>query len=98
MKYLRFLLLFTTVALCGCVYHPPFEQGNILTPAKMQNIHNGMTSTEVVAQLGSPVLQNIYNDNRMTYVYTRQPTHRHTEVTRFIVQFRNDRVIDTQQQ
>lgn len=96
MKQLRFFLLFFVTVLCGCVYHQPFEQGNILTPTKIQRIHNGMTSAEVVAELGSPVLQNIYSDNRMAYVYTKQPTRRHTEVTRLIVQFRNDRVVDIQ--
>ncbi len=94
MKFLRFFLLFVTATLCGCVYHQPFQQGNILSPAKTQSIHRGMTSEEVVATLGSPVLRNIYTDNRMTYVYTDQPTRNHTDITRFIVQFHNDRVVD----
>ena len=96
MKHLRVLLLLITIALCSCVYHQPIEQGNILTPAKMQAIHSGMTSAEVVAQLGTPVLQNIYSDNRMAYVYTRQPTRTHIEITRFIVHFHNDHVVDIQ--
>ena len=96
MKHLRIFLLLMTVALCSCVYHQPFEQGNILTPTKMQSIHNGMSSAEVSAKLGTPVLQNIYSDNRMNYVYSRQPKRNHTEITRFIVQFRNDHVVDIQ--
>ncbi len=96
MKHLRIVLLLIAVTLCSCVYHQPIEQGNILTPAKMQTIHNGMTSAQVVAQLGTPVLQNIYSDNRMAYVYTRQPTRKRTEITRFIVHFHNDHVVDIQ--
>lgn len=92
MKSLRIFLLLITATLCGCVYHQPFEQGNILTPAKTQAIHRGMSSAQVTATLGSPVLKNMYADQRMTYVYTSQPTRNRTEVTRFIVQFQNDRV------
>lgn len=94
MKHLRFALLLITAALCGCVYHQPFQQGNILTPSKMQAIHNGMTSEAVVAKLGSPVLQNMYADNRMNYVYTQQPTRHKTMVKRMVIQFQNDRVVD----
>lgn len=93
MKLCRFFLLLIAVALCGCVYHQPFEQGNVLTPAKMQAVHNGMTSEEVIAKLGSPVLENIYADNRMNYVYTQQPTHKKTVIKRMVIQFQNDRVV-----
>lgn len=96
MKFLRFFLLLVTAALCGCVYHQPFDQGNILSPSKTQQIHRGMSSEEVVAKIGSPVLENMYSDNRMTYVYTRQPTRNKMEVTRFIVQFQNDHVVNIQ--
>ena len=92
MKYLRLSLLLITLSLCSC-YHQPFEQGNILTPAKAHAIHLGMTSAEVVAQLGSPVLENMYADNRMNYVYTQQPKRNLTLVKKMIIQFENDRVV-----
>lgn len=93
MKHLRLFLLLCTALLCGCVYHQQFQQGNILTPAKMESIHRGMTSEQVTAKLGSPVLENIYSDNRMNYVYTQQPTRNQTIVKRMIIQFQNDRVV-----
>lgn len=96
MKKLRLpLLLLISAILCGCVYHPPFEQGNILSPTQTQKIHRGMSSEQVVAILGSPVLENMYSDNRMTYVYTKSIKHK-TAVTRFIVQFQNDVVVNIQ--
>lgn len=88
------LMLGAFLLLTGCVYHQPFEQGNILTPTKTQAIHKGMTSEEVIAKLGSPVLENMYANNQMIYVYTKQPTRHTTEITRFIVQFQNDRVVN----
>lgn len=92
MNKLRFLLLLISVALCGCAYHHPFEQGNIISSSTAQQIHIGMTSEDVVAKLGSPVLKNIYADQRMTYVYSQQPTRNTTIVKRLIIEFRNDRV------
>lgn len=95
MKKLRFLLLLlAAVTLCGCVYHPPIQQGNILTESKVSAIHTGMTSEEVVATLGSPVLENMYSDNRMTYVYTNQPSRRVFIAKRLIIQFQNDQVVN----
>lgn len=95
-KLLTPLLFIAASILCGCVYHQPFTQGNVLSLTKTRAIHAGMSSEQVVAQLGSPVLQNMYADNRMTYVYTNQPTRNTTEISRFIVRFQNDRVAGVQ--
>lgn len=92
MKTLRFFILLITATLCGCVYHQSFEQGNILTPAKVQAIHRGMTPQQVEAQLGSPVLKNIYAEQRMTYIYTQQPTRNKMIVRRLIIDFQHDHV------
>lgn len=93
MKFLRFLLLFITALLCGCVYHQAFEQGNIVTPKNTQSITLGMSSEAVIAKLGNPLLENIYADNRLVYVYTQQPTRHKTIISRFIVEFQNNRVM-----
>lgn len=97
MKKTAFVLavLLSTV-LCGCVYHPPVQQGNILTPTKVSMIHNGMSSQEVTAQLGSPVLQNMYSDNRLTYIYTNQTNRSDFSTKRVIVQFQNNQVVNVQ--
>lgn|SRR3990167_2074316 len=94
MKLLRLFLILITTSLCGCVYHQVFDQGNILTPAKTQSVKVGMSSQEVVGILGTPVLENIYADNRLVYVYTQQPTRNKTIITRFIVTFQNNHVVD----
>ena len=96
MKKLAFLLLLISAALCGCVYHPPFQQGNVLTASKTQSIHKGMTSEQVRTVLGSPVLENMFSDNRMTYIYTDQPKYNERKTKRFIVTFQNDEVVNIQ--
>ncbi|OGT26186.1 MAG: hypothetical protein A3I77_06080 [Gammaproteobacteria bacterium RIFCSPLOWO2_02_FULL_42_14] len=80
------------LALCACVYHQPFEQGNIITRASVQSIHPGMTSQDVVAKLGSPVLKNVYDDNRMDYIYTSQPSRNTMVIKKLVVEFHNNRV------
>ncbi|EKD76929.1 MAG: Outer membrane lipoprotein [uncultured bacterium] len=92
MKQLRFFLLLITTVLCGCAYHHPFEQGNIITLSKAQSIHPGMSSSAVISQLGSPVLENVYRDQRMTYVYTSQPSRNKTIVKKLEIDFQNDHV------
>lgn len=91
MKKLLGALLIAT-AVCGCVYHQPFEQGNVLTTSKVQSIHPGMSSAQVVATLGSPVLKNVYANRRMTYVYTNQPSRNQMIVKKLEIHFKNDRV------
>ena len=82
------------LCLTSCVYRPAFEQGNILTPAKVQSITPGMTSAQVTAKLGSPVLENMYSDNRMTYVYTSSPSHSKIVVKKVMIEFKNDHVVN----
>lgn len=84
--------LATTISLCGCVYHPPIYQGNVLTPAKMQSIQLGMTSAQVIQKLGSPVLKNVYSQNHMSYIYTSQPTKEKMVIKKLEIDFKNDHV------
>ena len=92
MKKIASVLLISTALLSGCVYHESFEQGNIITPAKVQTIYRGMTPQQVEAQLGSPVLKNIFAEQRMTYIYTQQPTRNKMIVRRLIIDFQHDHV------
>lgn len=93
-KLLAVVCALTVIALCGCVYHPPFQQGNILTPAKVQAVKTGMTVSQVTTILGSPVLQNMYADNRMTYVYTSSPSHNQMVIKKVMIDFANGQVVN----
>ena len=90
--FIRLLPILSVITLCGCIYHQPIEQGNIITPAHVQAIHNGMTSQQVIAKMGSPVMKNIYNDEHMDYVYTSAPTHDIMIVKKVIIVFRHNLV------
>ncbi|HLD84487.1 MAG TPA: outer membrane protein assembly factor BamE [Coxiellaceae bacterium] len=91
---IQLFVVFLTITLVGCIYHQPIEQGNVITPANVQAIHNGMTSQQVIAKMGSPVMKNIYNDEHMDYVYTSAPTHDIMIVKKVIIVFRHNLVTD----
>ena len=89
-------LAFWMTTLGGCVYHPPIQQGNIITNKNLRTLHKGMTKDQVRTVLGDPVLVNIFSDNRMMiYVYTFQcGHHRRIQSVRLIIYLRNNRVTD----
>lgn len=92
MKKIASAVIISTMLLSSCVYHEPFEQGNIITPTKVESIHRGMSPQTVEAKLGSPILKNVYVGNRMTYVYTQNPTQNTVIVRRLYIDFQNNRV------
>ncbi|MEO8400936.1 MAG: outer membrane protein assembly factor BamE [Gammaproteobacteria bacterium] len=70
-----FLLFATLFALTGCVHKMDIEQGNIITPEMVSSLHTGMTKEEVKEIMGTPMLLNTFDDDRVSYVYTFKPGH-----------------------
>lgn len=93
MRLIISLFIVGSIFLAGCVYHQPIEQGNVLSAKKAATVKMGMTKSQVVTTLGHPVMENMYKDNRLVYVYTLQTSPTHMNKNRFIVTFRNNRVI-----
>lgn len=69
-------MLFLGSQLSGCVlfhgYAPAIQQGNVIVPAQVNQIHNGMSKDQVQAIMGSPVYITTFSDSRYDYVYTYQ--------------------------
>ena len=86
------LIICFAFTLTACVYHPPIQQGNIITDKELSALHKGMSKAKVRSLFGDPVLVNIYVDNRLVYVYTFQPGRRRMQSTHLIVYLRNNRV------
>jgi len=90
----RFIALTLTAIIClslsGClVHHINVQQGNIFSESDIQAIHKGMTRRQVIHILGQPVLNNIYRNNQLIYVYTFKPNHGKFFRKSLIIQFRN---------
>lgn len=86
------ILLVILFSLTGCIRKMNIEQGNILTPQLVSKIHTGMTEAQVKEILGTPVLLNTFNDNRIDYVYTMKPGHGTMEEKYITLTFRKNRL------
>jgi outer membrane protein assembly factor BamE len=83
------LLLLTS---CSIISKPQIEQGNIITPEMISQLHPGMTPPQVIDVMGSPVLANILTPNRLEYVYTFQNTSGKRTESRVSCLFQNGRL------
>jgi outer membrane protein assembly factor BamE len=63
------VLLSTIVALCGCVYRLPIQQGNHLDYEKISSVKPGMTRTQVRFLLGTPIVPGAFDNDRWDYTY-----------------------------
>jgi outer membrane protein assembly factor BamE len=89
----KILTLFVILlALTGCLRKMSIEQGNVLTPEQVNKIHTGMTENQVKDVLGSPVLLNTFNDNRVDYVYTMKKGHESMTEKYITLTFRQNRL------
>ena len=86
--------LLGSAILSGCVYRPDVQQGNLITTSEVKSIKKGMTASQVKSKLGDPLLVNIYQNNRILYVYTFQHGNHRMKEKRLIIYLKNDRVID----
>lgn len=69
-NHLRFLLcLLLLTAASACVYEVEVQQGNKLEPQDIEAVELGMTRSQVRYLLGTPVVNNLFRDNRWDYVY-----------------------------
>lgn len=93
-KLLKILFSFGLIGiiLTGC-YRLDIQQGNMLSDEAVQSIHVGMTIDEVVNALGTPVLMNIYRDNKIIYVYTYKVAHHPMSRRRLFIFMSGNRVV-----
>lgn len=55
------------------VYKMDIQQGNILDEDKVKDLRLGMSENEVRFLLGSPMLVDIFHQNRWDYIYYNKP-------------------------
>ena len=65
------LLLLFFLASCSLLteYHVPVRQGNYVTQNKIDQLSPGMNRSQVQAILGSPLVMDVFHQNRWDYVY-----------------------------
>src|SRR3990167_10554956 len=90
-------LLLMGLLLSGCslfrTHKMDIDQGNIITEANVKRLHKGMSQDQVESIMGSPVLRDIFSEDRTTYLYTFQPGYGPFTEKRVICHFKSDRLI-----
>ena len=88
--------------LAGCSYLHPYrpniQQGNVISANRVSQLQLGMSQTQVISIMGTPVLQNTFANNRLVYVYQLLPNHG-TNVEKIVtLTFSNGRLVNIQKQ
>lgn len=95
------LLISLLVSATGCatfpfpgVYKQTIQQGNIITPDMVAELHYGMSPDEVMNIMGQPVLTNVFSPQRVDYIYTLEPNHHPMTEQRITLYFNNGRLVN----
>jgi len=81
--------------LSACVYRVDVQQGNFLEEREISEVKAGMTRSQVRFLLGTPVIDNPFDQNRWDYMYTfRAGRSQEPEQRWVIVYFDGDKVTE----
>jgi len=72
------------------VYQMTIQQGNIITPDMVDRLEPGMTRSQVRYLLGTPMLEDIFHQDRWYYTYTIRHAHQEMEKKPLVVYFNGD--------
>ncbi|MGD8907972.1 MAG: outer membrane protein assembly factor BamE [Chromatiales bacterium] len=72
------------------VHVPDIEQGNIVTPEMVALLEPGMTKRQVRFALGSPMLVDVFHDQRWDYMLSIKRRNEPLEIKQFSVYFAGD--------
>ena len=82
------------LALQGCVYHMPIQQGNFLEQRAVSQLQVGMTRSQVRYLLGTPMVPDSFDKDRWDYLYYLKLGNMSTNILHrhLIVYFADDKV------
>lgn len=96
----KIFALLTCLLLAGCSYLPPIlykidvQQGNVVTEEMVEKLKPGMTKSQVLFVLGSPLIIDAFRDNRWDYVYLFREKGELIEQKRLTIYFENDTLVN----
>ena len=91
-------LLLAASILVGCAYIPslPYridiQQGNVVTQEMVEKLRPGMTRSQVRFVLGTPLITDVFHNNRWDYVYYFAPRGTLSKEQKLTVIFDGDRL------
>ena len=80
------------VLLGGCVYRIDVQHGNYVTQDVAAKMKTGMSRTEVRALLGTPLLSDVFHNDRWDYYFSHSKAAKGAERKLFSVFFKDDKV------
>ena len=79
------LIGFTLIAGTACVYEIDVQQGNKLEPQDVESIKVGMTRNQVRFILGTPVVADVFHEDRWDYIYYFRPGRSNKPERRWLI-------------
>ena len=77
----------------ACVYQMDIQQGNKLEPQDIEAIKIGMTRNQVRYLLGTPVVNDLFRDDRWDYIYYYRPGRSKKTERRWLIVWFDDNVV-----
>ncbi|MFA7386517.1 MAG: outer membrane protein assembly factor BamE [Thiohalobacteraceae bacterium] len=93
------LLIASLLGGCGSVERVPFihridvQQGNVITQEMIDQLKPGMSKRQARFTLGSPMVADIFHQDRWDYVYRMTPGKGETERKRVTLFFQDDTLV-----
>jgi outer membrane protein assembly factor BamE len=88
---LIYLLTGAIMLFGGCAIHTPdVQQGNVLEPDVLAQLHTGLTKKQVRFLMGTPIIQDPFHPQRWDYVYWLKAHNKPPVQHRVTVFFDND--------
>ncbi len=96
----KLLVPLVFLMLAGCSFMPSIlyridvQQGNVVTEEMLEKIKPGMTKSQVLFVLGSPLIVDAFRDNRWDYVYLFREKGDLVEQKRMTLFFDHDTLVN----
>lgn len=90
---MRSALLAACLLTAGCVYRIDVQQGNYLTQDAVDKLKVGMTKAEARQVLGTPLLVDVFHNNRWDYYFSHVKGGKPSDRKLFSVHFKDDKVV-----
>lgn len=93
---LAFLLLAGCSFLPHLLYRIDVQQGNVVTDEMVEKLKPGMTKSQVLFVMGSPLIVDAFRDNRWDYVYLFREKGDLVEQKRLTIFFEDDVLVNVE--
>ena len=74
-------------------YKKDIQQGNVISQVQVNKLKKGMSKQQVIAVLGTPLVQPAFVTDQLSYVYTYKANRRKYRQQRLILQFKQGKLI-----